>query len=46
VGLFYAEEPEPGEEMECNIMLHWGVDHSGALALKNYGKPHCFRVSP
>jgi hypothetical protein len=44
VGLFYAEEPEPGEEVECNIMLHWGVDHSGAVTLKNYGKPHCFRV--
>jgi len=46
VGLFYAEEPEPEEEMECNIMLHWGVDHTGTVALKNYGKPHCFRVAP
>jgi hypothetical protein len=46
IGLFYAEKPEPGEEVECNILLHWGVNHSGALALKNYGKPHCFRVEP
>ncbi len=46
VGLFYAEEPEPGEETECNITLHWGVGHSGAVELKNYGKPHCFRASP
>lgn len=45
VGLFYAEEPAPGEEIECNILLHWGVDHSGTVALKNYGKPHCFQAA-
>jgi hypothetical protein len=45
VGLFYAEEPEPGEEIECNILLHWGTNHAGVVTLKNYGKPHCFRVT-
>jgi hypothetical protein len=45
VGLFYADQPQPGEEAECNLMLHWGVDRSGALALKNAGKPHCFTVT-
>jgi hypothetical protein len=27
------------------LMLHWGVDRSGTLALKNAGKPHCFTVT-
>lgn len=44
IGLFYAEEPEPEEEVECNILLHWGANHEGAVTLKRYGKPHCFRV--
>jgi hypothetical protein len=42
VEFFYAEAPEPGKEVQCDIVLHWGVDKSGFLALKNYGKPHCF----
>lgn len=45
VGLFYADKPQPGEEVECNLTLHWGVDHSGTVTLKNYGKPHCFLVT-
>jgi hypothetical protein len=45
VGLFYADQAQPEEEIECNLKLHWGVDHSGALALKNAGKPHCFKVT-
>lgn len=44
VGVFYAEAPEPGEELECNILLHWGVGHTGVVELKNYGKPRCFTV--
>jgi hypothetical protein len=44
VGLFYAEEPKPGEEIECDMLLHWGVGHTGVVELKNYGKPHCFTV--
>jgi hypothetical protein len=43
-GTFYAELPQPGEELECNILLHWGVGHTGILVLKNYGKPRCFAI--
>ncbi len=44
VAFFYAKTPQPGEEVECDILLHWGVDHRGAVALKNYGKPRCSTV--
>lgn len=43
-GLFYANAPEPGEEVGCSILLHWGVGHTGVVELKNYGKPRCFTV--
>ena len=45
VGFFYADAPEPGEEVECNVLLHWGVGHAGVIELRNYGKPHCFTVT-
>lgn len=38
---FFEEEPEPGKEVECDIMLHWGVDREGYIALKNHGPAHC-----
>ena len=40
MGLFY-KEPE-AEEVECDVVLHWGVNRSGYLALKRHGRPHCF----
>lgn len=43
-GLFYKDQPKPGEETECNIVLHWGVDSRGYLALKNHGSPNCFQT--
>ncbi len=43
-GLFYANTPGLGEELECNIALHWGVSYSGYVVLKNHGQPHCFQV--
>ncbi len=44
-GTFYAELPEPGKELECNVLLHWGVGHTGVVELKNYGKPRCFTLT-
>ena len=44
VGTFYAESPGPGEETECNIVLHWGVSHSGYMTLKRHGSPNCFQI--
>jgi hypothetical protein len=41
VELFYADQPKPEEEVECNMVLHWGVNHTGVVVLKNYGKPRC-----
>lgn len=43
MALFYAGI-EPGEEIECNILLHWGASHSGYVTLKNHGRPYCFAV--
>jgi hypothetical protein len=40
MGSFY-EDPEAGE-IECDMVLHWGVRRSGYLALKRHGPPHCF----
>lgn len=45
VGTFYAELPGPGEETECHMVLHWGVDHAGYMALKRHGPLHCSLVS-
>ncbi len=41
IGLFYKGLYEPGDKAECDIVLHWGVDHAGYMKLKNYGDPHC-----
>ncbi len=35
---------EPGEEVACAILLHWGVNHHGELALKRHGRPSCEQV--
>lgn len=40
IGSFY-EGKELGEEIECDVMLHWGVEQGGVIRLKNYGEPHC-----
>jgi hypothetical protein len=45
VGTFYAQSPGPGEETECNVRLHWGVNRAGYIVLKRHGTPHCFQVS-
>jgi hypothetical protein len=45
VGTFYAESPGPGEETECNVLLHWGVNRAGYMVLKRHGTPHCFLIS-
>ena len=41
MGAFYRNFNEPGDEVECDIVLHWGVDHAGYIKLKNYGRPNC-----
>ena len=43
IGIF-ASGREPGEEIECDQVLHWGVDRGGTIVLKNFGRPHCFVV--
>jgi hypothetical protein len=35
---------EPGEEVVCAILLHWGVNHHGEIALKRHGRPTCRQV--
>jgi hypothetical protein len=40
-GLLYKGVAEPGDEVACNIVLHWGVNRNGEVALKNYGRPNC-----
>lgn len=32
---------EPGEEIECDQVLHWGVNRGGIIVLKNFGRPYC-----
>lgn len=43
-GLLYKGVAEPGDKVACNIVLHWGVSHSGQLVLKNHGSPNCRKV--
>lgn len=43
MALFF-EGVRPGEQIECNSILHWGVNRSGIIALKNQGEPNCFAV--
>ncbi len=40
-GLLYKGIAEPGDEVACDIVLHWGVSRRGEVALKNYGRPNC-----
>ncbi|HVQ58692.1 MAG TPA: hypothetical protein VMS60_07270 [Solirubrobacterales bacterium] len=42
-GLFFRS-PGSSEEVECDIVLHWGADHAGYVKLKRHGPPHCFPV--
>jgi hypothetical protein len=44
MGAFYQGFYEPGDEVECDIVLHWGVDHAGFVKLKNYGSPNCRQI--
>jgi hypothetical protein len=44
MGLLYKGVAEPGDEVACDIVLHWGVSHSGQLVLKNNGSPNCRQV--
>lgn len=43
-GLLYKGVAEPGDEVACDIVLHWGVNHSGQVVLKNHGSPNCRKV--
>lgn len=43
MGLFYENFYEPGDEAECDAVLHWGVSHSGQVVLKNHGLLNCHR---
>ncbi len=43
-GFLYKGVTEPGDEVACNIALHWGVNHNGELALKNHGSLNCRKV--
>lgn len=45
VGTFYPGA-EPGEELECQVILHWGVKRGGTIVLKNYGRPRCRATQP
>ncbi|HEX5928080.1 MAG TPA: hypothetical protein VFY48_01670 [Solirubrobacterales bacterium] len=40
IGLF-SPGTEPGEEIQCDVVLHWGVNRGGAITLKNRGPFHC-----
>jgi hypothetical protein len=44
VGLFFADPSGSGEEVECDLPLHWGASYEGYIELKNHGKPHCFPI--
>jgi hypothetical protein len=44
MGVFYRDFFEPEDEAECDIVLHWGVDRAGYVALKRHGPPHCFQI--
>ena len=35
---------EPGEEIKCTIILHWGVEKGGYIDLKRAGRPHCAAI--
>jgi hypothetical protein len=35
---------QPGEEIKCDITLHWGAEKGGYIDLKRTGRPRCFAV--
>jgi hypothetical protein len=41
MGLFFSGV-EPEEEIECDVVLHWGASRDGYIVLKRHGPPHCF----
>lgn len=43
IGLF-SSGAEPGEEVECDVVLHWGASRGGYIALKNRGPFQCHPV--
>jgi hypothetical protein len=43
IGTFFPGN-EPGEETECDVVLHWGAERGGYIALKNYGRPRCYSI--
>ena len=45
-GFLYKGIDEPGDQVVCALILHWGVSHNGELALKRHGKPRCQRIEP
>jgi hypothetical protein len=45
-GLLYKGVAEPGDEVACNIVLHWGVSRSGEMVLKKHGRPDCRPLEP
>jgi hypothetical protein len=40
----YKGVDEPSDEVVCALILHWGVNHRGEVALKRHGKPSCSQV--
>jgi hypothetical protein len=40
----YKGVNEPGDEVACALVLHWGVSRGGEVVLKRHGKPHCQNV--
>jgi hypothetical protein len=40
IGLF-SPGTEPGEEIQCDVVLHWGASRGGYVTLKNRGPFHC-----
>ena len=40
----FARGTQPGEEIECDQVLHWGVNRAGVIVLKNFGDPYCHLV--
>lgn len=40
----YKGIKEPGDEVACAIILHWGVNHNGEIVLKRHGRPKCEQV--
>ncbi|HEU4392576.1 MAG TPA: hypothetical protein VFR04_02940 [Solirubrobacterales bacterium] len=43
IGLF-SPGAEPSEEIECDVLLHWGASRGGYVALNNRGPFHCHSV--